>query len=70
MGYQLMHSFKKQITFTSVKPAVELLGKGVIMPSTNGLIFPFKAVNLNAVNIRIIKVFEKKYCTVPAGKSV
>ena len=59
MGYQLMSSFTSQITFTSVKPAVELLGKGVIMPSTNGLIFPFKAVNLNAVNVKIIKVFEK-----------
>ena len=59
MGYQLMNSFERQITFTSVKPAVELLGKGVIMPSANGLLFPFKAVNLNAVNIKIIKVFEK-----------
>ena len=59
MGYQLILPFEKQITFTSVKPAVELLGKGVIMPSTNGLIFPFKAVNLNAVNIKVIKVFEK-----------
>ncbi|MCD6543634.1 MAG: hypothetical protein J7K34_03920, partial [Flavobacteriaceae bacterium] len=59
MGYQLMNSFERQITFTSVKPAVELLGKGVIMPSVNGLIFPFKTVNLNAVNIKIIKVFEK-----------
>lgn len=59
MNYQLMNSFSKQITFTSFKPAVELLGKGVIMPSTNGLIFPFKAVNLNAVNMKIIKVFEK-----------
>jgi len=59
IGYQLMEPFERQITFTSVKPAVELLGKGVIMPSTNGLIFPFKAVNLNAVNVKIIKVFEK-----------
>ncbi len=59
MGYQLINSFTNQITFSSVKPAVELLGKGVIMPSTNGLIFPFKAVNLNAVSIKIIKVFEK-----------
>ncbi|MCK5678141.1 MAG: hypothetical protein KAH72_06665, partial [Flavobacteriaceae bacterium] len=59
MGYQLMEAFESKITFTSVKPAVELLGKGVIMPSTNGLIFPFKAVNLNAVNVKIVKVFEK-----------
>lgn len=59
MGYQLMNSFERKITFTSVKPAVEILGNGMIMPSTNGLLFPFKAVNLKAVNLKIIKVFEK-----------
>ena len=28
------------------------------MPSTNGLIFPFKAVSLKAVNVKIIKIYE------------
>ncbi len=59
MGYQLINSFEREIRFNSVKPAVELLGKGVIMPSTNGLLFPFKAVSLKAINVKIIKVFEK-----------
>ncbi|MEN8124718.1 MAG: MG2 domain-containing protein [Bacteroidota bacterium] len=58
MNYQLMQPFEKQINFTSVKPAIELIGKGVILPSSNGMIFPFKAVNLNAVNVKVIKVFE------------
>ena len=46
------------IHFDNIKPAVELLGNGVILPSTNGLIFPFKAVNLRAVNLKVIKVYE------------
>ena len=59
MGYQLMESIKESITFTSVKPEVKLIGKGVILPNSNGLIFPFKAVSLRAVNVKIIKIFEK-----------
>jgi len=58
MNYQLMQPFEKQINFTSVKPAIELIGKGVILPSSNKMVFPFKAVNLNAVNVKIVKVFE------------
>ncbi len=58
-GYQLMEAVEKQITFSSIKPAIELIGNGVILPSTNGLIFPFKAVNLSAVNVKVVKIFEK-----------
>ncbi len=58
MNYQLIQSFEKKINFTSVKPAIELIGKGVILPSSNKMVFPFKAVNLNAVNVKIVKVFE------------
>lgn len=58
MGYQLMQAVDRPITFSSIKPAVQLIGNGVILPSSNGLIFPFKAVNLSAVNVKIIKIFE------------
>ncbi|MRT92485.1 alpha-2-macroglobulin [Ancylomarina sp. 16SWW S1-10-2] len=57
-GYQLKKEFQKEITFTSIKPNVELIGDGVIIPNANGLIFPFKAVNLSAVNVKVIKIFE------------
>ena len=33
-------------------------GKGVIMPSSGSLIFPFMAANLSAVDLTIIKIFE------------
>lgn len=46
------------VTFDDVKPDIRLLGQGTILPSTNGLIFPFEAVNLNAVDVRIFKIYE------------
>ncbi len=58
LGYQLMSEFKTDVIFSSIKPAIELIGKGVILPSTNGLTFPFKAVSLKSVNVRVIRIFE------------
>ena len=58
IDYPLIEGFEKSISFTNLKPNVELIGEGVILPSTNGLIFPFKAVNLSAVDVKIIKIFE------------
>lgn len=59
MGYVLKKPFVKPITFYSIKPNLGLIGKGVILPESQGLIFPFKAVNLSAVNVKILKIFEK-----------
>ena len=59
LDYKLIESYKKEITFTSINPDVKLIGDGVILPASDGLIFPFKAVNLKAVNVRIIKIFEE-----------
>ncbi len=51
---KVVHEFK----FDDIKPAVRIVGKGVIMPSSSGLLFPFEAVNLAAVDVTVIKVFE------------
>ncbi len=58
LGYNLMEEFAQNVTFRSVKPNIELIGDGIILPSSDGLIFPFKAVSLKAVNVKIIKIFE------------
>jgi uncharacterized protein YfaS (alpha-2-macroglobulin family) len=58
LNYQMQNEFNKELTFFDTKPSVEVIGDGVILPSTNGLIFPFRAVNLSAVNVKIIKVYE------------
>ena len=57
-GYELDSEFSKELNFVSMKPDVELIGDGVILPSTNGLIFPFKAVNLSGVNVKVIRIYE------------
>jgi len=57
-GYPLKQAHVEQLRFEMMKPAVRLSGKGVILPSSKGLVFPFEAVNLNAVDVKIIKIFE------------
>lgn len=47
------------ITFDDVKPQVRMVSKGNILPhSPEGLVLPFEAVNLRAVDVRIIRIFE------------
>lgn len=57
-GAKMKESQTFQITFESIKPAVRLKGKGVILPDSKGLVLPFEAVNLKAVDLRIIKIYE------------
>ena len=40
------------------KPEVALPLKGSILPDTESLVIPFKAVNLTAVDLRIVKIYE------------
>jgi len=57
-GYQFNKTENISIDFKAIKPAVRLVGKGSILPSNNNMMFPFEAVNIKAVDIRIIKIFE------------
>lgn len=58
-GKHLKEAITYSVFFEDLKPSVKLVGKGVILPSSNGLIFPFEAVNLNAVDVRITRIYEK-----------
>ena len=57
-GASLASSFVTKIDFSPVAPSIELIGNGVILPASQNLIFPFKAANLKAVDLKIIKIFE------------
>lgn len=57
-GNQLSKPEEMQLAFTEVKPALKLQGSGVILPSTDGLVFPFQAVNLKAVDVSVIRIYE------------
>lgn len=55
---KLNNKVSQELTFEATKPQVKLIGDGVIVPNSNGLIFPFQAVNLSAVDVTIVKIFE------------
>ncbi|MCX6232231.1 MAG: MG2 domain-containing protein [Bacteroidetes bacterium] len=57
-GDNLGISVNEDITFEDTKPNIRFIGNGVIMPSSNGLMLPFEAVNLKAVDIKITKIYE------------
>jgi uncharacterized protein YfaS (alpha-2-macroglobulin family) len=57
-GLSLSSGYSTIIDLTGVKPGIELTGNGVILPSSHNLIFPFRAANLKAVDLKIIKIFE------------
>ncbi len=55
---RLDKDFTATFKFVSVLPEVELLGDGIIVPDVDGIKFPFRAVGLSAVDVRIIQIFE------------
>ena len=57
-GFKFKKKFSEQIAFEELKPAVKLMSNGVILPDSKNLQLNFEAVNLKAVDIRVIKIFE------------
>ena len=58
LDYKMKNNATAEVVFEQVSPAVRFTGKGSILPSTDGMVLPFEAVNLNAVDVTIVKVFE------------
>ena len=57
-GIKLKKPFSELIAFEELKPEVRLLTNGTILPNSQELKFNFEAVNLSAVEVRIIKIFQ------------
>lgn len=57
-GKYLDKDYTYNLTFERNKPAVELMNSGNILPNSESLIIPFQAVNLWAVDVKVIKIFE------------
>jgi uncharacterized protein YfaS (alpha-2-macroglobulin family) len=55
-GRALGKDLTVDLTFEEVRPDVRLVGQGTILPSTDGLLLPFEAVNLNAVDVRVVQI--------------
>jgi uncharacterized protein YfaS (alpha-2-macroglobulin family) len=55
---KIAKNYTANVFFENTLPAVTIPGKGVILPSSGKLLMPFEAVNLNAVDVSIIKIYE------------
>lgn len=59
MGYPCPDEETTDLDFEELKPNVRLLGEGVIIPtSERGMLFPFEAVNLKAVDVYVTRIYE------------
>ena len=59
LSYGMKNEFTQVVSFSQAKPEVRFLNNGTILPSTDGIVLPFEAINLRAVDVTVIKVFEK-----------
>ncbi len=57
-GRKLGKDLTVELEFEELKPAVRFTGKGTILPSTDGMLMPFQAVNLKSVDVRVIRIHE------------
>ncbi|MDT0555680.1 alpha-2-macroglobulin family protein [Patiriisocius hiemis] len=57
-GFTLKKEFSELLSFEQLKPAVRLLSQGVILPNAASTPIYFEAVNLTAVDVRVIKIYE------------
>lgn len=55
---KISKAFTANVFFENRMPSVTIPGKGVILPDSGKLAMPFEAVNLNAVDVSIIKIYE------------
>ncbi len=57
-GYKLKKPFSSYIAFEQVEPEVKLIKSGAILPSSQNTSVRFKAVNLNAVDVMVYRIYE------------
>ncbi|MDR2474937.1 MAG: alpha-2-macroglobulin [Bacteroidales bacterium] len=57
-GKTLGHNTSWSLTLQSLKPQLRTSYSGTVLPDSKNLILPFEAVNLSAVDLKIIRIFE------------
>ncbi|WP_316788443.1 alpha-2-macroglobulin family protein [Pedobacter frigoris] len=57
-GRKLTTGKSANIVFENKLPAVVIAGTGTILPNSGKLVLPFEAVNLKAVDVTVIKIYE------------
>jgi len=56
-GKKMFYVSEYTLVFEDADPGVRLVGDGVILPNSDGLLFPFEAINLSAVDVEIFKIY-------------
>lgn len=57
-GVKLEQAFTANIFFENRLPSVKIQGTGVILPNSGRLVLPFESINLSAVDVSIIKIYQ------------
>ena len=57
-GYKMKDNYSEKLLFDQINPGVKLLKSGTILPSSNNLKINFEAANLNAVDVKIYKIYK------------
>jgi uncharacterized protein YfaS (alpha-2-macroglobulin family) len=58
LNFRMPEGSTFDVAFEQMNPAVRFTGNGNILPSSDGLVLPFESVNLKAVDVEIVKIFE------------
>ncbi len=57
-GTRLAQNYSANIFFENRLPSVQIQGRGTILPNSTGkLLLPFEAINLQAVDVSVIKIY-------------
>ena len=57
-GHKLKTKYQERIAFEELKPEVRMLSNGTLLPSSSNLKVNFEAVNLKAVDVSVLKIYE------------
>lgn len=57
-GNKLPKTYTGNLFFENRLPSVSIQGKGIILPNSGNLVLPFETINLSAVDVSIIKIYE------------
>ena len=57
-GHKMKNNYSEKVSFEQIKPGIKFLKSGTILPSSNNLKINFEAANLNAVDVKIYKIYK------------
>ena len=57
-GYKMKKNYSEKLLFDQIKPGVKLVKSGTILPSSNNLKLNFEVANLNAIDVKVYKIYK------------